>query len=148
MKGGHLDGRGGSRRRREGGGSAVGTIRSVVVSALTLLAASPVLASEARPPTLTGEAARDRIVGNTLDGATADGPYTLFFAGDGRLVSSDRDGRVDGTWVLRDAKLCTTLPDEDEECRVLEVSGSNGNFVDSDGSRYPFTIAPGNPKGF
>ena len=113
---------------------------------LLVLPLSPLRAEDTPPATVTGEAARDKIVGNTLDGTTADGPYTLFVAGDGRLVSTDRDGRAEGTWVFRDGKLCAALPDEDEECRSLEVTGPVGAFVDSDGSRYPFTITTGDPN--
>ena len=111
-----------------------------------LLIGLPARAEDAPAATVTGTAARDRVIGNTLEGTTADGPYTLFVAADGHLVSTDRDGRVDGTWAFRDEKLCTALPDEDEECRALEVSGQAGAFIDGDGSRYPFTISPGNPK--
>ena len=134
-----------ARENDRGSVSRIAPLALVLV--LGILIGSPARAEDAPSATLTGAAALDRVAGNTLEGTTADGPYTLFFATDGHLVSTDRDGRVDGTWAFRDGKLCTALPDEDEECRALEVSGPAGAFVDGDGSRYPFTIAPGDPKG-
>lgn len=101
----------------------------------------------APPGLLTAAAAWNRIVGNTVSGTTPDGPYSEFFAPDGRLMIVDNDGKAGGRWTLRDARVCTQVDDDDEECRNVEVTGSTGAFVDEAGSRYPFDIVAGNPKG-
>lgn len=95
---------------------------------------------------LTGPAAWQRVVGNTVAGTTPDGSYTEFFAPDGGLRLSDRDGTAEGRWTLRDGKLCTQVVDDEEECRGLDVSGAAGAFTDEAGTRYTFVILPGDPK--
>ena len=96
---------------------------------------------------LTGAAAWARVVGNTVTGTTPDGPYSELFAADGGLTIVDSDGKAGGRWELKGDRICTRVDDEDEECRSLEVQGAAGAFVDENGSRYAFTILPGNPKG-
>ncbi|WP_237480445.1 hypothetical protein [Lichenibacterium dinghuense] len=95
---------------------------------------------------LTGPAAWARVVGNTVTGTTPDGPYSELFAPDGALTIVDGDGKAGGRWELKGDRLCTRVDDEDEECRAVEVQGTSGAFVDESGSRYAFTILPGNPK--
>ena len=120
----------------------------VAATAISALAALPAArAGDAPPVPLMGDAAWSRIVGNTVSGSTPDGPYVEFFAPDGTLRIADGDGSAGGRWSLRDAKLCTTVDDEDEECRALAVDGAAGAFLDDAGHRYAFDILPGNPKG-
>lgn len=120
-------------------------IRAFAMSAVAALADAHADAPAPSAP-LTGPAAWSRIVGNTVAGSTPDGPYTESFAADGSLRILDRDGRAGGRWALRDGALCTTVDDEDEECRSIEVDGAAGAFVDPAGTRYPFTILPGDAK--
>lgn len=104
-------------------------------------------AEEATAP-LTGAAAVARLVGNTISGRTPDGPYDEFFAPGGTLAIVDGDGKAGGSWHLRQDRLCSQVEGEDgEECRNVTVTGTEGAFTDEAGSRYPFTLAPGNPKG-
>lgn len=99
------------------------------------------------PTPVTGDAAWGRVVGNTVAGSTPDGPYSEFFVPDGTLRIVDADGKAGGRWTWHDGRLCTAVDDEEEECRTLAVTGTTGAFIDDAGSRYPFGILPGNPKG-
>ncbi len=97
---------------------------------------------------VTGAEAWSRIVGNTVSGRTPDGPYLELFSPDGAFTLVDGDGKAGGRWALREGKLCTQAEGEDEEeCRDLSVTGQAGAFTDAAGSRYPFEILAGNPKG-
>ena len=98
-------------------------------------------------PALAGAAAWARVVGNTVTGTTPDGPYSELFAPDGTLTIVDNDGKAGGRWALKGDKVCTRVDDEEEECRAVEAQGAGGAFVDEGGTRYPFTVLPGNPKG-
>ena len=122
------------------------SILALAALALALATATAGRADDAPPPLLMGDAAWARLLGNTATGTTSDGPFSEFFAADGTLTIVDNDGKAGGHWALRDGKLCTQVEDEDEECRALEVTGAAGAFIDDAGSRYPFSILPGNPK--
>ena len=98
-------------------------------------------------PVLTGAAAWARVVGDTVTGTTPDGSYSEFFTPDGTFTIVDGDGKAHGRWVLKGDRLCTQIDDEDEECRAVEIEGAAGAFIDEGGTRYPFTILPGDPKG-
>ena len=98
--------------------------------------------------TLSGAEAWSRILGNTVSGRTPDGPYLELFGPDGAFTLVDGDGKAGGHWTLRDGRLCTQAEGEDEEeCRDVTVTGAAGAFTDAAGSRYPFDILAGNPKG-
>ncbi len=133
-------------------GRARGT-RARYVGALVaalVLAPAGTRADDAAPggAAVTGDAAWARVVGNTLSGTTPDGPFAEYVAADGRLTIADNDGKAVGRWRLRDGAVCTLIEGEDdEECRAVSVSGTGGSFTDAAGSRYPFEILPGNPKG-
>ena len=105
---------------------------------------APAPSSSAVP---TGQEAWARVVGNTIQGGTRDGDYTEFFDTAGTVRHLDRDGNAEGRWKVRGDLVCLLFPDDDEEeCRRIEVVGPNGAFIDSDGTRYGFTILPGNPN--
>lgn len=97
---------------------------------------------------LKGGEAWKALLGNTISGTTPDGPYVDFFAHDGTVVHSDRDGTARGHWTLQEPSICFRFPDDldDDDCRVPQVQGSRGAFVDRDGSTYRFEIRPGNPE--
>lgn len=120
--------------------------RAIIVA--SLLASgffAPARADDA--PALTGAAAWGRLVGNTVSGTTPDGPYSELVSPGGGLTIVDSDGKASGHWVLTGDRICTRVDDDEEECRSVEVQGATGAFIDEGGSRYPFTILPGNPKG-
>lgn len=114
--------------------------------ALCAVLAHPARAQDAT--TLSGAEAWGRVVGNTVSGRTPDGPYLELFSPDGAFTIVDGDGKAGGRWALRDGRLCTQAEGEDEEeCRDVAVTGAAGAFTDAAGSRYPFEILAGNPKG-
>ncbi|MBE7200984.1 MAG: hypothetical protein INR70_24710 [Parafilimonas terrae] len=123
--------------------------------AAVLIACTPAAAATVGPQSagengrpLTGQAAWAAIVGNTVEGTTPDGPYTDHYADDGTMAHVDRDGRSAGRWSFKGEAVCFTYPDQDEvDCLTPQLDGAQGAFVDSDGTRYPFTLLPGNPKG-
>ncbi len=121
----------------------IGSTLAIGTVGLLLAFAAPARAEEP----LTGAAAWDRIVGNTLTGTTPDGPYAEIFRADGSFTIVDNDGKGAGRWSLRDGRLCTQADEEEEECRSLSVLGQTGALTDEAGNRYAFEIVPGNPKG-
>ena len=132
------------RRRLPFRASKVGKLPAAVA---TLLLAWGLPAPVSADDALAGAAAWARVTGNTVTGTTPDGPYAELFTPGGDLTIVDSDGKARGRWTLKDAKVCTRIDDEDEECRAVEVQGPAGAFTDEGGTRYPFTILPGNPKG-
>ena len=116
-----------------------------IADAMALVGLPAVARADDAPP-LVGAAAWARVVGNTVTGTTPDGPFSEFFAPDGSLTVVDGDGKAGGRWALKGDRLCTTVDDEEEECRGLEVQGTAGAFLDG-GARYPFTILTGDPRG-
>jgi hypothetical protein len=97
---------------------------------------------------LTGAAAWQTLVGNTVVADTRAGSYTEFFKPDGSVLHLDQDGRSSGKWTLKDPKVCFDFPEDDEQiCTDVEVSGQKGAFIDQDGGRDNFSILPGNAKG-
>ncbi len=125
--------------------AAAATVLQAAAATVLIGLSTAVHADDA--PALTGTAAWARVVGNTVTGTTPDGPYSELFAPDGDLTIVDSDGKAGGRWALKGDRLCTRVDDEDEECRAVDVQGPAGAFVDEGGTRYPFTILPGNPKG-
>ncbi len=119
---------------------------AVLAAAVLIALIGTARADDALTP-VSGDAAWNRVVGNTVAGTTPDGPYSEFFAPDGRLRIVDADGAAGGRWTWRDGRLCTAVDDEEEECRTLTVMGTRGALTDDTGNRYPFDILPGNPKG-
>jgi hypothetical protein len=96
---------------------------------------------------LTGHAAIERLIGNTMTG-TADGqPYFAFYDKDG-TVKMQRGGDVStGKWSIDGDDLCEEYPDDDDEtCYKLELDGDSGVMTDEDGTVYKIEIIPGNPK--
>lgn len=98
-------------------------------------------------PRLQGSEAWAAMLGNTIAGTTPDGDYAELFRPDGTFVHVDRDGKDTGKWIVKDQSVCFTEADDETECRVPELQGAVGAFTDADGTRYPFTLLPGNPKG-
>lgn len=118
-------------------------LAAALLCCLTSAPAGPALAQDAK---LAGAAAMARLVGNTVTGATPDGPYAELFGADGALTIVDRDGKAGGRWILKGDRVCLDV-DDDEDCRSIEVQGQSGAFTDDGGARYPFAIIPGNPQG-
>jgi hypothetical protein len=118
---------------------------------ISMLVSSLAFAQQAPSPSalakLTGHAAIERLIGNTMTG-TADGePYFAFYDKDG-TVKMQRGGDVStGKWSIDGDDLCEEYPDdEDETCYKLELDGDSGVMTDEDGTAYKIEIIPGNPK--
>ena len=95
---------------------------------------------------LTGMAAWNAIVGNTISGKKEGDDYDYYVKADGSIVWLD-DGDIEtGKWALEGQKVCVTFPDEDKECYKVELNGDIVNFLDDDGSGFRGTLAKGNPK--
>lgn len=116
---------------------------------LLVVSVTPTLAQVSAPDShLAGRAAWAALQGNTIVGTTNDGPYSDYFLPDGTAVHSDSEGREAGHWVWKDQTVCFEYPadpDEQVECRQVELQGTHGAFINSDGSRYPFDVLAGDP---
>lgn len=108
-------------------------------------------ATPATPPPagkLTGAAAWQTIVGNTVEARSRDGGYTEYYAPDGAVHHLDRDGKATGKWTLKGEKVCFDFADEDDRsCVEVEVTGQKGAFIDEDSSRDTFNVLHGNAMG-
>ena len=98
---------------------------------------------------LEGNAAVERLIGNTMTG-TADGvPYFAFYDRSG-TVKIERGGEVaSGQWSRDRENLCEEFPDDDDEtCYMIKLDpdGVKGTMTDTDGTAYGIEILPGNPK--
>lgn len=102
----------------------------------------------AAPRRLTGLAAWNALVGNTITGKNDDDVEIVeLFRRDGtsRLLIGNKIQT--GKWAVKGQKVCFEYPTDDEEtCYGLEVSGAIATFTEDDGSGRRYTILPGNPK--
>jgi hypothetical protein len=96
---------------------------------------------------LTGHAAIEALIGNTMTGSADGAPYFAFYDKDG-TVKMKRGGEVStGKWSFDEDDLCEEYPDDDDEtCYKLELSGQTGIMTDEDGTAYKVEILPGNPE--
>jgi hypothetical protein len=129
-------------------------LKAALAISISAAASCPALAqqpplSPGATPSLTGHAAVERLIGNTMTG-TADGvPYFAFYDKDG-TVRMQRDGAVStGQWSSDGEGLCEEFPeDEDETCYTLTLDrdGATGIMTDADGVAYMIGILPGNSR--
>ncbi|SEE15455.1 hypothetical protein SAMN05444161_4991 [Rhizobiales bacterium GAS191] len=103
--------------------------------------------SPSAPTKITGKAAIEALIGNTMTGSADGTPYLAFYAKDG-TVTMKRGGEVSsGKWSINGDDLCEEYPDdEDESCYKLELDGTAGVMTDEDGTPYKIEILPGNPE--
>jgi hypothetical protein len=96
---------------------------------------------------LTGRAAWETVVGNTLTGESSGTTFHEFVRDDG-TTSLLADGDVTaGLWTTEGGvKVCFKYGDEDKVCYTLVVNGDEVTFTDSDGTDLRATLLPGNPK--
>ncbi len=113
-------------------------------------APSPPAAAQApaAPRRLTGAAAWNALIGNTISGKNDDGePYFEFYLANGTVKQLDDDDTATGKWALRGDRICFEYPDDDEEsCYKLVVEGNIATFTDDDDAGKRYEILKGNAK--
>ena len=95
---------------------------------------------------LTGKAAWDTVVGNTLTGRVDGKTYHDLYRKDGKLVSLLDDEVTTGKWFLEGDKACTKYPDDDKECYSVVATGRTVTMTDAKGKGFRATLLRGNPK--
>ena len=107
-------------------------------------AAAPPAAAPAAQ--LTGLAAWNALVGNTITGKNDDGLLTEYYLPDGSVKSKTDDESSVGRWSVRGERVCFKFPKEDEECYRLQVQGNVATYTGSDGKPWRYEVLKGNPK--
>ena len=136
-------------------------IRELFCSGLILVAAAMVHAqtqgattAPAAPPaasdklTVTGLAAWEKIVGNTLVGTVEGRAFAEFYAKDG-TVKFRIDGKLAvGRWVVTGEQICFDYPGDPRECFIPTlVDGANLTWSDGKGMvDTQGTLKPGNSE--
>jgi hypothetical protein len=96
---------------------------------------------------VTGRAAIDKLIGNTMSGMAQGSPYFAFYDPNGTVRMQTGSDLQAGKWSIDEDNLCEEFPDdEDESCYHLELEGTSGVMTDEDGTAYKIEIIPGNPK--
>lgn len=121
--------------------------------ALGLASLSPALAQTAQSQTLTGKAAAEKLVGNTLEGhkPSNDERRAMYFRPDGALFTHNPKYPFDYPvirWKIIEDKLCLVAdgaePDSDS-CATVEITPNAVNFIMPDADPEVVNrILPGN----
>ena len=114
-------------------------------------AAPPRPAASAAPAAtqkLTGLAAWNVLVGNSISGKNEDGdPIVEYYLANGTVKQLVDDEISTGKWAVRGKTVCFEYPDDDDEtCYEVAVDGTVATFTDEDGSGRRYEILKGNPK--
>ncbi len=112
-------------------------------------AAQTAAPSPAAPSKLSGLAAWNVLVGNTIVGKDAEGgALTEYYLANGKVKQLSDDEVTTGKWAAKGAKVCFIYSGEDAEtCYKVEVFGDVATFTDDDGDGRRYKIVQGNPKG-
>lgn len=106
-------------------------------------AAAPAAPAAAK---LSGLAAWNAIVSNTINGKRDGEEFDYYVKADGTIVWLD-DGDIEtGKWAMEGQNICVTFPDDDKECFSVELDGDIITFKDQTGSGFRGTLLKGNPK--
>jgi hypothetical protein len=111
-------------------------------------AAAAALAAAAAAPTdrLTGRAAWNQLVGNSIIGDDDGEALVEYYAADGTSKSMSGNKISIGRWTFGGERVCFKYTDEPRDCYKVEVSGDVVTFYDKDGSGPRYTLLKGNPK--
>ena len=111
-------------------------------------AAAAALAAAAAAPTdrLTGRAAWNQLVGNSIIGDDDGETLVEYYAADGTSKSMSGNKISTGRWTFGGERVCFKYTDEPRDCYKVEVSGDAVTFYDKDGSGLRYTLLKGNPK--
>jgi pyruvate/2-oxoglutarate dehydrogenase complex dihydrolipoamide acyltransferase (E2) component len=108
-------------------------------------AAAPPAAAASTP--LTGLAAWNQLIGNSITGEDSGKTLTEYYAADGTAKSMTGDEISRGTWMLAGEVICFKYTDEPKpECYRVEVQGDTATYYDEKGSGTRYRIVKGNPK--
>jgi hypothetical protein len=111
-------------------------------------AAAAALAAAAAAPAdrLTGRAAWNQLVGNSIIGDDDGETLVEYYAADGTSKSMSGNKISTGRWTFGGERVCFKYTDEPRDCYKVEVSGDVVTFYDKDGSGLRYTLLKGNPK--
>jgi hypothetical protein len=98
---------------------------------------------------LTGIAAWNQLVGNSITGEEDGKPLVEYYAPDGTAKSMHGNEISTGQWALVGETICFRYgADKDStECYKVEVTGNTATYTDKDGTGSRYEILKGNPKG-
>lgn len=98
------------------------------------------------PAKLTGAAAIERLIGNTI-AATIDGQEVAdYLQRDGTWVSKVDSVIARGRWRREGEKVCFKFPDEDENCHRVEIVERKVTMIDDDDNEEHFELFDGNSQ--
>lgn len=109
-------------------------------------AANPAAAAAAPSAKLTGRAAWNALVGNSITGDEDGETLVEYYAPNGTAKSRSGKELSTGKWTLRGEQVCFKYPGYDADCYRIEVDGEVATFYESDGSSSQYTMLKGNPK--
>jgi len=96
---------------------------------------------------LTGTAAWNQVVGNSITGEEDGQTLVEYYAPDGTVKSMHGNDISTGQWALVGEAVCFRYAgDSETECYKLEVMGNTATFTDKDGTGTRYEILKGNPK--
>jgi hypothetical protein len=109
---------------------------------LVLAQASPAPAGQK----VTGLAAWNQLVGNSITGKEDGEILVEYYAPDGTVKSMIGNEISTGNWVLVGDTVCFKYPEEEMDCYKLEVMDNMVTMTDSSGDAARYEILKGNPK--
>jgi hypothetical protein len=112
----------------------------------TQAAANPDAVAPAPTAKLTGRAAWNALIGNSITGDDDGEPLVEYYAPNGTVKSRSGKELLTGKWTLRGEQVCFKYTGYDNDCYRVEVTGDVAMFFDSDGSSSTYTMLKGNPK--
>ncbi|MGE0425432.1 MAG: hypothetical protein AB7O88_24440 [Reyranellaceae bacterium] len=121
---------------------ALESLRKLVPSCMESAIAPP-------PPSggkVTGLAAWNKLIGNTVAGLVDGKNYAEFYQPDGTVKTLADAELTTGKWSVEGEKVCFVYPKEDKACFTLELAGDDVTFTDDSGAGIRVKLLQGNPK--
>jgi tetratricopeptide (TPR) repeat protein len=105
------------------------------------------LAAATVPHKLSGRAAWNALLGNSIIGKENGKTLVEYYAPDGTAKSMTGNELSTGKWTFADETVCFKYTDEPApECYKVEVSGNTVTYYEKDGSGSRYRILKGNPR--
>ena len=99
------------------------------------------------PQKLTGKAAWDRLIGNSISGRDDGKVLVEYYAADG-IARSMTDNEIStGKWTVSGEAICFKYGGVANTCFTLEVFGDTVTFYNEKGDGGRYMILKGNPNG-